>query len=302
MKVRFFAVAAALLFAAGLSSCTSENLNPEESKAASYPRVITVNMGNDTRVALDNTNRPVFEKFQGTTADSNWKGDYLNVYSYDEEGYPLSAVYLCTDPEKGEFTLDDGNYGWGDEAPVGPYMVLYNPHMPGSVNPMAMELMVDQICYDLDLGSKGLDQALMAAKCEDPTNVTLKNVMALLKITIPSWVEFIGVELRAEMLSYAVYNVENCLWSYPNTETNDSVMCYGDMTNTSEQYLEPGVYYFPIIPQTVSSLKLRTISYTYYEEDDEYYDVFYEDEWGEAENVTFEAGKIYDLGLLGIDF
>lgn len=272
MKVRLFAVAAtALLSIACLTSCSNDEVLPveEQNTVSSCPKVIHVNFDQSSATRLvmgEDGLTPQWEEFDA----QRWSGDMLRVSTYNEDGHRITTQYFCTDASKGEFTIGDN--GWYDmetgekssSDPAGPYVITYGS--TASANGIDMQnKTIDFIGYSFMTSSNHINYSLMAAVTNDLNDVTMKNVGALLKISIPS--AFTEAELVLKATGIGTYNYETGEWilgSVPELGAFSSLgNCNYDPANgqTEEDVIvrEPGVFYIPVIPQTIESIN---ISYT----------------------------------------
>lgn len=314
MKTRYFAYAVAIL-AACFSSCSKENV-AKDNLPSSCPKVIHVSVGDNpqTRVAMGEDLKPYWEAPTVTGVPAFASSENLNIYSYDAEGNPVFAFYYCTEPSTGEFTLNEMYGGWmnysGESAtPVGPYVVIYCGNMNPTVNMEDMTIVFFQPYNSASSESAGdLSRACMVAKCDDLDNVSLKNIMALLKVTVPEN-KYTYMAMEVYGVEDSTYDVENNTWS-PRTIGGSRTLSIGNMwydpeqgkTAADVQTLEAGDHYFPILPQTLTSDDTNPCFTLYYTANREEYTrtINYSSMLSKVKNgsVTLEAGKIYDLGTL----
>lgn len=345
MNVKYLAVAAALMGAASFTSCSNqEDAVAEIQTKTTCPKVINVKVDGGTRAVMGEGNKPMWEAaVVGSYNGMNYvqSGDFLEVHSYNEEGSQIYAYYACTDPSTNEFTLLEnsfpkydvyhniiGAYTWikaedGTEStsvPVGPFVVVTS----GTYSSIDVDLVNKTITIKQPWGINpvpgDLGNAYMIGTTVDLTQCTLHNSMALLKVTIPASPEMVYLRLGLNSAPEATYsyesmsivNIEEASYDgYYDFSLGD--YWYGDHGITADMLepLTPGVYYFPVLPQTLTSTVETPfcfrVNYTnnkwdapangYADPDDSFFTTK-----TKTGTVTLEAGKIYDLGTLTVDF
>lgn len=320
MKTKYLAIAlASLMSAACFTSCSNDELIPEETQTVAKntcPKVIHVNVEGSTRAYMGEGNKPMWEKVVNA-GEPNHTGDMLNVYSLSEEGRLISCMYMCTEPSTGEFTIyTDWRY-YSDNSlytgePAGPFIVKFGGF---SVVLNESEAKSEISTFASSFTKPGeLTDAYMACLTDDLNNVTMKNLMALLKVNVPEGSDIKQIDLDFYGYQRAEYDLISNSWCNYGENAKET-LSYGYAfywdewggTAASVKTLAPGDYYFPVIPQTLTStaenpcIELRftdaAIPYTEKPGDPSLYTVKQK-----TGTVTFEAGKIYDLGTIGVDF
>lgn len=326
MKAKYLAMAAALMGAVCFSSCTQEEVASVKSESA-LPKVITISVAGDTRSVMGDSNKPLWEVYTPYSYDETTHvyvpstGDQIVIEGLSADGGNTYAYYNCTNAEAGEFTLDE-EYGWSNGEPVGTcvvsacmgigyYSVQFHDYtvyidQPGSI-------------YE-EILPGGLNDSCMVGCTDDLTKCTLHNTMALLKITVPEGTDVVYLGLGKNSAYGGMYSLESNEWIEIYDDDYDSYYDfrigeyeYGERGKQPEDILplEAGAYYFPMIPQTIVSgpekpfcfkiyytnQKWDLPGHNYDRPDDDYFTT--KMKTGE---VTLEAGKIYDLGTLGVDF
>ena len=135
-------------------------------------------------------------------------------------------------------------------------------------------------------------QAVFVAKTTDKTLV-FKSVCALLKITVPSGMtdlKTVDVFNRASELNGSLTGTfdVNMTSSDPVVTVTADPISPHTVTLNSESYYEPGVYYIPVLPAHLS--KGVDLKMTYPDK--------YIGRAASGAEITLEAGKVYDLGVL----
>ena len=344
MKVQYFALAAVLLGAASMTSCSNqEEAVAELQTKATCPKVINVKVEGNTRAVMGEGNKPMWEEYTPWSYDGYTytpeSGDMLEVYSYNEEGKVIMAYYACTDAATSEFTLmedyfhewdDDDNiigaYTWEDQetyigstsGPVGPYLVYCCQDVVSHADMVNKTINPGQP-YMMKPVPSDLSNAIMACYTDDLNNCTLNNVMALLKVTVPADANVNYITLEHYGADDAIYSFETKTWGDYVYETSArsytigafAYPSYYAQTADDIQPIEAGTYYFPLYPQTIisSAEKPFSLKVTYTTGKWEYAEAT---GWADPDDsffttktktgsVTLEAGKIYDLGTIGVD-
>lgn len=316
MNVKYLAVAAALIGAASFTSCSNqEDAVAEIQTKTTCPKVINVKVDGGTRAVMGEGNKPMWTKYSFDPIYGP-QGDQLDISSVNADGQQTGASFNCTNPETGEFTLDT-DLGWSRGEGVGPYIVYYgtgsfswadmdnktiSPSQPGNINPVPSDI----------------SYAIMACCTEDLNNCTLKNLSALLKVTVPADANVNYISLEHYGAEEATYSFETKSWGDYSYETHTRSFIIGNFAYPSMyastaddiQPIEAGTYYFPLYPQTLSSAenpfcfkltytcdKWDVIGHNYASAPDSFFTTK-----TKTGSVTLEAGKIYDLGTLTVDF
>lgn len=203
MKAKYLALAAALVGAASLTSCTQEEIASVQHES-SLPKVITISMAGETRAVMGERNKPMWEVYDPGyyISDDDFaydSGDRIEIFGYNALGHDTSAYYVCTNAEAGEFTLWEEDGGWSDGEPVGTCIVcacMGNGYYYADLDSFTIE--IDQPgAYYPTPGC--LDSTCMVGYTDDLTKCTLHNTMALLKITVPedTDVVYLGLAKRS---------------------------------------------------------------------------------------------------------
>lgn len=318
MKTKYLAVAlASLMSAACFTSCSNDELIPEETQTiakTTCPKVIHVNVEGGTRAYMGEGNKPMWEVY-AIGADEYYHGDLISITSLNASNEKTAALYKCTDAANGEFTLFEESGGWSNGEGVGPYIVSTT----GYADITSKTISVTQV-RTLNTTPLNLSSAYMACYTEDISNCTLKNIMALLKVTVPdkSTVNYLKIEHDgADEATYSFGSESGSWGSYVYKDDTDipslsigeyAYPIYGS-TADDIQPLAPGDYFFPVIPQTFGEKKSFSFKLSYtgnkwnlreHQQQIPTGDFFIDKE--KKETITLEAGKIYDLGTVGVDF
>lgn len=315
MKAKYLVIAA-LISAASFTSCSSEDVATEiQTSASTCPDVINVKfeapVAATTRAIITGTdNKPVFEEFGIDQDTYAMYGDYIMVYSLNEENHVVYRSYNCTNSETGEFTVDESSPYWFDEtnfeysssAPKGPYYIAYqNNSSFGYTRSHLDEFEI--AAANGSFNSKPNEfSGVMAGKTDNLSNgVTLKNLTALLKVTVPEGSNVISICLEhfSDIRAYFDSNLD-----YTDSDMYIGVNPEYKYLENKGNKLESGVYYIPILPQelrtdgpdgeqfsfrlmySTTDLVTSPINYSSF------------NIRTKVEPVTLEAGKIYNLGTL----
>lgn len=199
--------------------------------------------------------------------------------------------YEFTTEEGGSEAVFTGGITKGDLDAEGDFYALFPYSNDATISEGTITNVKLEKYSKATAGTFASQQAIFVAK-SSTTTLAFKSAVALLKITVPDGITDLG---QLSIYNRAANNITGIFSVTPHENERPSVSVTSGYNtaglNPNDGVISPGFYYIPVLPSTLTSGFDMKLSFN--DPDDKF-----DGRAATGANLTFVAGKIYNLGAI----